>query len=229
MSRNLRPRNFEARGNDKQSRCLLTMPLRDTQNQVPPQHPSKRRASEGSVPQEEDAQYWKNMFYSLQQQRVTAAEEQLYAFSEESERREEALKSYSLHLETQVNELKEKCGDSEEKKKEMEGMQATIESQNKESALYRVLTGITVDNIDASKQVSCDCTVTNPETKRSTKFRLVSSSETSSSETAMIKYEPVGKPDSSLPAFLQNAIEFDTSQAPALMQNVLKGMFPDED
>jgi predicted RNase H-like nuclease (RuvC/YqgF family) len=203
------------------------MPLRDAEKQAPPQHPSKRRASEGSVPQQDDAQYWKNMFYSLQQQRVTEVEAQLYAFSEESEKREESLKAYIHHLETQVTELKETVQESQEKAKEMEGMQVTMEKQEKEIELHRILTGTTLSKVDATKQVSCDCSVTNPETKKSTSFRLTS---TEGNEAGiMIKYEPVGKPDSSLPAFLHEAIEFDSSQTPALMQNVLKGMFPDED
>lgn len=186
---------------------------------MPPQHPSKRRASEGSVPQEEDAQYWKNMAVSLQQQRATEAEAQLTAFAQESEKREESLKAYIHHLETQIKEAS-----SEEKK----GMQATIDKQAKEIALYQVLTGTSLCNVDPSKHVACDCTVTNSEDKKTTKFRL-DSSETGEQTEMMIKYEPIGKPDASLPEFLYHAIEFEASQAPALMQNVLKGMFPDEE
>jgi len=193
------------------------------------------------------------MFYSLQNQRVTEAEEQLHAFAEESETREESLKAYIHHLETHVKDLKEnrsqETGRKEmeemqatmnsqkkeldemkvtlkETRKEVEGMQATVESQKKEIELHRLLTGTTFTNVDASKQVSCDVTVKNSETNKSTKFRLESLED---NETPMIKYEPIGKADSSLPEFLHDAIEFDTSQAPALMQNVLQGMFPDED
>ena len=202
------------------------MSLRDGENQVPPKHSSKRRASEGSVSEEKEAQYWKNMFYSLQKQRMTEAEAQLYAFSEESEKREETLKAYIHHLETQVTELKEMYKDSDEWKKKMEGMQVATKKLEKEIELHRQLTGATLSNVNASKQVSCDCTVSNPETKKTTTFRLTSCQ---GNETPMIKYEPIGKPDESLPSFLHGAIEFDASQAPALMQNVLKGMFPDED
>ena len=45
----------------------------------------------------------------------------------------------------------------------------------------------------------------------------------------MLKYEPIGQPASTLPEFLHSAIEFDLFQTPALMQNVLHGMFPDDD
>lgn len=203
------------------------MPLRNNENEVPPKHPSKRRASEGSVPStEHDQQYWKRQFYALQQQRVTEAEAQLHAFAEESEKRELALKSYIHHLETQVNagnDLKEKCGETKDMGKEIEGMQAMIKAQRKEIELYQILTGTTISYVDASTQVSCDCTVTNKETKQSTSFRLESTTDD------MIEYGPIGKPDASLPEFLHNVIEFEPSQAPVLMQNVLKGIFPEED
>lgn len=201
------------------------MPLRDAneKRQMPPSN--KRRASEGSVPQQEqDALYWKNMFES-QNERVTQAEASLFAFSEESEKREKSLKSYIQHLENQVSELKEKVVKSEKEEEEMERMRETVDMQTKTIALHECLTGTTLSNVDASKDVSCDCKVTNQETKKTTEFRLSSSEN----ETAMITYEPIGIPDSSLPDFLHTAIEFESSQTPGLVQIVLKGMFPDEE
>jgi hypothetical protein len=44
----------------------------------------------------------------------------------------------------------------------------------------------------------------------------------------LIQYEPL-KLEASLPVFLHEAVEFDVTQAPALMQNILKSMFPDDD
>lgn len=178
-----------------------------------------RRASEGSLPQEEDAAYWKNMYESLQQERTTQAEQQLLEFSEESEKREEALKSYIHHLETQVHELKESAQEAEE-------LQNIVDNQTKQLEICKLLTGTTFSHVDSSsKQVSCVCTVLNPETKKSTKFRLVSSS----SKTKMIKYEPIGKVDASLPHFLHSPIEFEACQGTGFLQHVLKSMFPDEE
>ena len=109
-----------------------TMPLRNAENQVPPLYPSKRRASEGSVPQEDDAEYWKNMYFALQQQRVTEPEEQLIAFCQESEKREASLKALIQHVETQVNDLKVERKESEVKIKGMEDIKATLEETKTE-------------------------------------------------------------------------------------------------
>ena len=202
------------------------MPLANVQNQVRPipQHSSKRRASEGSVPREEDAQYWREMFWSLQKERVTEAEAQLYAFSEESEKREASLKAYIKHLETQLHDLREAGKQSLEVHEEMEEMRSTIKKQKHEIELHRTLTASTLSNIDETKKVACDCTVTNPESDRSTSFRLASTE----GDDKLIKYEPLRNSDL-LPVFLQEAIEFDATQGPALMQTVLSSMFPDED
>lgn len=223
----------------KQKHSLFTMAtLRNAdENQVPPLCPSKRRASEGSVPQEDDVMYWKNMYFALRQQGV----QELDAFSQESEKREKALKGMLRMQETEIRELKMERKESEvkikgmedvkvaleETKSELEQVQMIVEKQEKEIELHRLLTGTTLSNVDMTKQVACDCTVKNQETKRSTSFRLESSND---NETCcMLKYEPIGQPDSTLPEFLHSAIEFDVPQTPALMQHVLQGMFPDDD
>jgi chromosome segregation ATPase len=219
---------------------VATMPLRDTQNHparpIAQHHSNKRRASEGTVPQEEDAQYWHDMFWSLKRERETEAEALLQAFAVESEKREESLKTLVHHLEIQVEDLKEALEQSEQVGKEAleaskqlnqeaDELRTTIQKQQHEITLYRTLTAASLSNIDASKEVAFDCLVVNPEIKQSTSFRL----ESSEKEALLIKYEPLSQPNASLPVFLHEAIEFHVTQTPALMQNVLKSMFPDDD
>ena len=176
------------------------------------------------MPREEDAQYWQEMFWSLKRERVTEAEAQLHAFAMESEKREESLKSYIHHLETQVNDLKEALERSEQVSKKADEMRTTIQNLQHEISLHRTLTAATLTNIDASKEVACDCLINNLESKQSTSFRLTSSEK----EASLIQYEPLSN-FASLPEFLHEAIEFDVTQAPALMQNILKSRFPDDD
>ena len=178
------------------------MTLLDNENQA------KRRASEGSLPEDQDEQYWKRQCHALQQQ--------IDAFASESEKRELSLKSYIRHLETQVEDLKEQ--ESSDNGKEMERMLETIEEQKREIRMHEILTGTIVSNVTGD--ASCDVSVKNEEAKRSTSFRL--------QVGELIKYEPIGKPDPSLPDFLHNAIEFEPSQAPVLLQNVLQAVFPEE-
>jgi hypothetical protein len=178
------------------------MTLLDNENQA------KRRASEGSLPEDQDEQYWKRQCHALQQQ--------IDAFASESEKRELSLKSYIRHLETQVEDLKEQ--ESSDNGKEMERMLETIEEQKREIRMHEILTGTIVSNVTGAG--SCDVSVKNEEAKRSTSFRL--------QVGELIKYEPIGKPDPSLPDFLHNAIEFEPSQAPVLLQNVLQAVFPEE-
>ncbi len=178
------------------------MTLLDNENQA------KRRASEGSLPEDQDEQYWKRQCHALQQQ--------IDAFASESEKRELSLKSYIRHLETQVEDLKEQ--ESSDNGKEMERMLETIEEQKREIRMHEILTGTIVSNV--AGDASCDVSVKNEEAKRSTSFRL--------QVGELIKYEPTGKPDPSLPDFLHNAIEFEPSQAPVLLQNVLQAVFPEE-
>ena len=175
------------------------------------------------MPREEDAQYWQEMFWSLKKERVTEAEAQLHAFALESEKREESLKTYIHHLETQVNDLKEALERSEQMSKEADEMRTTIQKLQHQISLHQTLTAATLSNIDESKVVSCDCLITNPENKQSTSFRLT----TSEKEASIIQYEPLSN-FASLPEFLHEAIEFDITQTPALMQNILKSMFPDD-
>ena len=138
------------------------MTLQDNENQV------KRRASEGSLPEDQDEQYWKNQFRALQQQRVTNVEAQLDALASESEKRELSLKSYIRHLETQVKDLKEQ--ESSNHGEEMERMLETIERQKREIRMHEILTGTMVSNVTGNG--SCDVSVNNAETKKSTSFRL---------------------------------------------------------
>lgn len=184
--------------------CFLfsNMTLLDNENQA------KRRASEGSLPEDQDEHYWKRQCHALQQQ--------IDAFASESEKRELSLKSYIRHLETQVEDLKEQ--ESSDNGKEMERMLETIEEQKREIRMHEILTGTIVSNV--AGDASCDVSVKNEEAKRSTSFRL--------QVGELIKYEPIGKPDPSLPDFLHNAIEFEPSQAPVLLQNVLQAVFPEE-
>jgi chromosome segregation ATPase len=176
------------------------------------------------------------MFWSLRRERETEAEAQLQAFAAESEKREESLMTLVHHLEIQVKNIKEELEKSEQVGKEAleasklvnqeaDELRTTTQKQQHEITMYRTLTGTTLFNIDASKDVAFDCLVVNQESKQSASFRL----ESSEKEASFIKYAPRSQPNASLPVFLREAIEFDVTQAPALMQNVLKSMFPDDD
>jgi hypothetical protein len=88
--------------------------------------------------------------------------------------------------------------------------------------MYQLLTGTSISNVSKKKgSKSCDCTIRNSETKRASKFRLSPLSK----ET--MRFEPISHAEH-LPSFLHQAIDFEISQCPALLQNILSGMFPEE-
>lgn len=192
---------------------------------------------------------------SLQRERVTAVESQLYTFMQDSEKREDALKKYIhdlesdldeakkaltlsqeqatdiVELEGQVEELhgviKESAAQCEEliaEKESQETANGTLRQQmdtlEKKQALYRLVTGMEVVSSSGDEN-SFDCCVVNSETSVTTKFRL-----TSLNDGHMMKFEPTENTQP-LPSFLHNAIEFERTQCPALLQNVLKGVFPE--
>ena len=229
----------------------------------------KRRASEGSIlkpkpvfaaVQEEKnhaqgESHWKRLFMSLQQERVTIAERQLFTLMEESEKREEALKNYIRHLESdlvaskhsleesqcQATQIVEVQGKLEEAEMRMEIMRVDlaklhdqVDAKDRTNSLlteklsdrdddihiYKLLTQTEVTR---SEEGAIECCVTNTLKGITTTFRL-----SELPDQSMMKYEPVENP-TPLPAFLRQAIEFETADCPTLMQNILKGVFPDEE
>ena len=234
------------------------------------QRSRKRRASEGSIlkpkpvvavahtsnnDNDSGGSHWKQLFMSLQQERVTAIESQLISFMEDSEKREDALKNYIRHLEsdlkhanmslevsqsqtTDLVELQEKLNGADDR---METMSAEVDQlkddieakdavcrllgsklmdREDEIEMYKLLTHT---DVSRGEQDSIECCVMNPIKEISTKFRL-----SKVEDEKMMKYEPVENPEI-LPAFLHEAIEFETADCPSLIQNILKGVFPDEE
>lgn len=60
-----------------------------------------------SITDDSSSSHWQRLFVTLQNERVTQAEENLTAFCQESERREDALKTYIAHLESELREAKQ--------------------------------------------------------------------------------------------------------------------------
>ena len=240
----------------------MTLPV------IKKQRPLKRRASEGMRPlaeleDAEEAGYWRKMFKALQAERITAAEGQLYAFMEESEKREGSLKRYIRQLESDLEEAKKalllsqnqadevvglqnqveelegvvrgsarQCDDLMESqranKEELESLQKQVEAVQEENRLYKLMSGL---EISVAKEAPASasgegfaCKVFNPETLVKAGFRISSTKDNNSNEGGMMKFEPTENAEV-LPRFLHNPIEFEPSQCPALLQNVLKAIF----
>ncbi|CAB9507133.1 expressed unknown protein [Seminavis robusta] len=91
---------------------------------------------------------------------------------------------------------------------------------------------------EPSQELDFVCCVKNPETKVATKFRISTvpsteetmTEEQQSTEPAgtILKYAMLENPKH-LPEFLQGEIEFESTQLPPLLQNVLRGIFPEEE
>jgi hypothetical protein len=162
---------------------------------------------------------------------VTAAEAQLQALTEEGIARERALKNYAHHLEGENAALKARLssndrttstGPSNAGNSEVVRLSAALQEKDALVSMYQLLTGTSISNVSKKKgSKSCDCTIRNSETKRASKFRLSPLSK----ET--MRFEPISHAEH-LPSFLHQAIDFEISQCPALMQNILSGMFPEE-
>ena len=253
------------------------------------------------------------MFRALQAERVTAAEGQLYAFMEESEKREETLRKYARRLESDLAEAKKAMALAEQQTQqvvELEDKVEELESVVRESAkqcedlrnaqretttrfedqtkklktmshdmeVYGLMSGLEVSNVTDTGFFGV---VANPETNVRVAFRIErldepeestetksngdkdqenvdddshvngdgdgdgagnpnkdadvkadndnrsnSNSNSKTKDSGMMRFEPIlnGKV---LPSFLQSPIEFETSQCPALLQNVLKAVFSD--
>jgi hypothetical protein len=85
--------------------------------------------------------------------------------------------------------------------------------------------------------LDCVCTVENPETKVKTKFRISAVSpvltgdeedDKEAEALSFLKYESLEN-NEPLPDFLRAEIEFESTQLPQLLQNVLRGIFPEEE
>jgi predicted RNase H-like nuclease (RuvC/YqgF family) len=199
--------------------------------------------------------HWRRLFMSLQQERVTVAERQLFTLMAESDKREEALKNYIRHLESDLMAAKlklEECQDQaaqivdvqgklEEAEMRIEIMKvdlaklhdqvgakertnqlqtATLSQRDDAIQMYKLLTQT---DLARGEDGAIECCVTNALKEITTTFRL-----TELQDQSMMKYEPVKNPEP-LPTFLHQAIEFETADCPALIQNILKGVFPDEE
>jgi flagellar motility protein MotE (MotC chaperone) len=192
---------------------------------------------------------WENLFKALQAERVTKAEALMYAYRRESEEREKLMRAYNQELEHDNKKLKDEISRVDEQKiqiqelqKQVEELKSTTAEQGAVIRIYKSFTGATFSNFtvseDKHKALDCDCTVKNPETKFETKFRISTVSadgnnaDGQNEETAegmeILKYQPL-KSQEILPDFLHGEIEFQSSQLPPLLQNILRGIFPDEE
>ena len=104
--------------------------------------------------------------------------------------------------------------------------------------IYRTLTGTTLENIS---DTSFDCTVANHGAQKASQLRLTTiSSDVTVNEgpkrskptpdkavICTMRCEPLVHPEH-LPDFLRQIIEFESSQCPELMYNVMKSMFPED-
>jgi hypothetical protein len=89
--------------------------------------------------------HWQRLFATLQNERVTQAEENLTAFCQESERREDALKTYIAHLESELRAAKQTVKLCESQAKDI------IELQSKNEELE---TTIKIQHATILKQVT---------------------------------------------------------------------------
>lgn len=197
---------------------------------------------------------WETLFKALQAERVTKAEALLYAYRQESEEREKLMRSYNLELEDENQKLKseltakaEQTQQFQDLENQVQQLQTTMESQAVTIQAFQKFTGATLSNFASSDKndttkhdsLNCDCTVTNPETKVMTKFRITTVSSNAAAKNltdengddnkqdTLLKYQILENP-TPLPEFLHEEIEFESSQLPPLLQNVLAGIFPDE-
>mmetsp|Transcript_18121 Transcript_18121/g.25540 ORF Transcript_18121/g.25540 Transcript_18121/m.25540 type:complete len:290 (+) Transcript_18121:112-981(+) len=202
-----------------------------------------------------DPAYWRNMFYALQKERVTAAEAQYYALTAEISKREEALKNYAMYLEEEVKSFKTKQQTKEQEvtnlKLQLDAKSTEIRQKEKEIDQYHMMTGMTFmtttapnygsinndkmmvveEQEETTKHGVIDCTVENEEKKSCAQFRIspVNDGNNENNESIMLsRYEPIQGCEK-LPRFLQSAIEFETKDCPSLLRNVLKGVFPDDE
>lgn len=207
-------------------------------------HHRKRRASEGSVTM---SSHWKKRCASLKHERTEATERQIYGIMEESGNREESLKVYIRHLESdlrqanQVKKLAEKQAQqilslqdelqdarlkTKETKDELKKIQEEnitlldkVQNQATHLGHYKF---ITATHFTAIEDGLVECCITNSSERSTTKFQF----EKTDNEGIM-KFTPVENIDI-LPKFLQQPIIFETKACPELIRHVLKKMFPAE-
>lgn len=189
---------------------------------------------------------WENLFRELQAERITKAEELLHAHVRECEEREKLMRSYNQELESENQALRSKLATEPEQQQQLQELQTQLKDlqsklsvQNATIQAYQKLTGTTLSNVcvndedDIKHFLECECTVQNTESKTTTRFQIstVFSSDKANEEDtrgAILKYRSLENPHQ-LPEFLHEEIEFESSQLPPLLQNVLRGMFPEED
>lgn len=212
--------------------------LDDTTSQLSARKKRKVEDTDGEVQESRDQNDWEKLFKELQAERVTKAEELLHSYVRESEEREKLMRSYNQDLEAENQVLRSKLSSQPEQhqqlqdlKKQLEDLQSKLSNQTATIQVYEKLTATTVtvnDNNREHQNMDCDCTVLNPDTKGTTKFRISTVSEGGAGQLEILKFSPLENPQP-LPEFLQEEIEFPSSQLPPLLQNVLRGMYPDED
>lgn len=75
--------------------------------------------------------------------------------------------------------------------------------------------------------VEADLQEPKPTSSESQKEPSETSRDTTTATTTLLKYQPLENPER-LPDFLHEEIEFESTELPPLLQNVLRGIFPEE-
>uniref|UniRef100_A0A7S4JII6 Uncharacterized protein n=1 Tax=Odontella aurita TaxID=265563 RepID=A0A7S4JII6_9STRA len=89
--------------------------------------------SVNSAADHDEATYWRRMFEALHRERTTAAEAQLDAVTEESNRRERALRKYAENLEEELRREHDRALEAEKKCREAEEWRAQVVAMRKEA------------------------------------------------------------------------------------------------
>lgn len=177
---------------------------------------------------------WEKLYKELVAERVTQAESLLNAYRQESDERENLMRSYNQELEQDNKRLKSELSQVEQLKQQIHLLEKQLENERTKSArqdamidLYQALTGATISNLTESDNMQCDVVFTNQETKVSTKCSISTVQGRPSDGPPLLRYKPIENPNP-LPEFLRQEIEFDKTQLPPLLQNILRGIFPEE-
>jgi hypothetical protein len=139
---------------------------------------------------------------------------------------------------------------------QVQALQAKVAKHDATIRAYQQLTGATLSIVGVPPKLESEtnsidqtttgqvnkcvldyvCTVQNSETNVKTKFRISTVSAVQSGEDkkraaeapTILKYESLEN-NEPLPDFLREEIEFESTQLPQLLQNVLRGIFPEEE
>jgi len=167
------------------------------------------------------------------------------------------LEQENRDLKSQLADHSQQEKNSERLQKEVNDLRAAVFHQKATIQAFKQMTGTTLSNVQVTGDdtncipIGYDCTTENQhsKTKTHTKFRIsvvengtVSSTmdihnassappppppTTTTTTTTLLKYQPLENPES-LPEFLHEEIEFESTELPPLLQNVLRGIFPED-